>query len=130
MLAGDAHSIESASQPEVTAFNALRKAGKVPGVDFSFQTKMYGGRIEKGGKIIDFLFINPSDLAINIQGIYYHYEQGAPVIQSDVHTRAFMASEGTTLIFIDEDDILDNADYYVREALEYRDHSRLGTRGI
>ena len=44
----------------------------------------------------------------------------------DVIARQQVAGQGTKLIFIDEDDILTDAEYYCREALRYRDHSRLG----
>ena len=40
-----------------------------------------------------------------------------------------MLGAGITVIFIDEDDIMQDPDYYVREALNYRDHSRLGPGG-
>jgi hypothetical protein len=40
--------------------------------------------------------------------------------------RAQLAGEGKQLIFIDEDDLYNDTDYYVLEALRYRDHSRLG----
>ena len=124
--AADPQSKEAGSEPEIAVFNALLRVGKRPGVDFTFQSKLFGGRVEKGGKIIDFDFVDPPDLAINVQGVYYHYEQGQSIVQSDVHTRSFLASEGVTLIFIDEDDALRDSMYYVREALAYRDHSRLG----
>ena len=69
---------------------------------------------------------NPPDLAVNVQGIYYHYEFGVEVKGRDVIARQQVAGQGTKLIFIDEDDILTDAEYYCREALRYRDHSRLG----
>ena len=37
-----------------------------------------------------------------------------------------MAGQGINLIFIDENDVLEDVDYYVREALNYKDHSKLG----
>ena len=43
--------------------------------------------------------------------------------------RAQLAGSGQILIFIDEDDLLEDPVYYVMEALRYRDHSRLGTWG-
>ena len=117
---------DAGSDPEIAVFNALLQLGKRPDRDFIFQSKQFGGRVEKGGRIVDIQFVEPPDLAINVQGVYYHYEKGSAIIQSDVQTRSFLASAGVTLIFIDEDDALTNAKYYVREALEYRDHSRLG----
>ena len=65
-------------------------------------------------------------MGINVQGVYFHYEKGSAIIQSDIQTRAFLAAMGITLIFIDEDDALKDAKFYVREALQGKDHSRLG----
>ena len=85
-----------------------------------------GGRIDKGGLVIDFSFIDPPDLAINIQGVYYHYEQGSVNIAKDLIAREQLASQGVTLIFVDDIDLEQNPEYFIREALNYRDHSRIG----
>ena len=61
-----------------------------------------------------------------MQGVYYHYELGSGIRQNDVLLRQLVASTGKTLIFIDEDDILEDAMYYATEALQFKDHSRLG----
>ena len=113
------------SLPEYLTFTALLKLGKDPGVDFTYQSPLMGGRMTKGGAIIDFEFINPPDLAVNVQGVYYHYEFGVEQKARDIITRAQMAGQGITLVFIDEDDIMQDPEYYVREALNYRDHSRM-----
>jgi len=113
------------SLPEYLAFTALIKLGKDPGVDFTYQTPLMGGRMTKGGAVIDFEFTNPPDLAINIQGVYYHYEFGVEQKARDIITRAQLAGQGVTLVFIDEDDIMQDPEYYVKEALNYRDHSRM-----
>ena len=113
------------SLPEYLAFTALIKLGKDPGVDFTYQSPLMGGRMTKGGAVIDFEFINPPDLAVNVQGVYYHYEFGVEQKARDIITRAQMAGQGITLVFIDEDDIMQDPEYYVREALNYRDHSRM-----
>ena len=85
-----------------------------------------GGRLDKGGLVLDFLFNDPPDLAVNVQGVYYHYEFGVEVRGRDVIAREGAVGQGLTLIFIDEDDLLRDPEYYCREALRYRDHSRLG----
>jgi hypothetical protein len=114
------------SLPEFIVFQALRRLGKQPGVDFIFQSSFFGGRLEKGGLIIDFLFLNPPDLAINVQGEFFHQEKGAPVIARDKMARAQLAGQGIRLIFIDEQDVLSDAEGVVRAALQYRDLSFLG----
>ena len=115
------------SVPEYLVYVSLiTRQGKIEGVDFSYQSPLMGGRLDKGGVVIDFLFNNPPDLAINVQGEYYHYGLGATFMQNDIIIRAQMAGQGINLIFIDESDILEDVDYYVRQALNYRDHSQLG----
>ena len=68
---------------------------------------------------------NPPDLAVNIQGVYYHYEFGIETRGRDVMARQASLGSGLTLIFIDEDDIEKDPEYYCREALRYKDHSRM-----
>jgi hypothetical protein len=117
------------SVPEYIVLQTLIRLGLKPGVDFVYQSPMLGGRIERGGVVIDFLFNNPPDLAINVQGTYYHQEQGIEVIARDRMARAMLAGQGITLVFIDEDDIMREPDRYVRDALRYIDHSFLGGMG-
>ena len=114
------------SVPEFLVYASLIKQGKVEGVDFNYQSALMGGRLDKGGVVLDFIFSDPPDLAINVQGEYYHYGLGATYIQNDIIIRQQMAGQGINLIFIDENDVLEDVDYYVREALNYKDHSRLG----
>ena len=76
--------------------------------------------------MIDFLFTEPPDLAVNVQGVYYHYEFGVEAKARDLVARSALAGQNITLVFIDDDDLLRDAEYYCREALNYQDHSRLG----
>ena len=114
------------SVPEWLTYESLQNAGKIPGQDFTYQSPLLCGRIQKGGVVIDFDFSNPPDLAINVQGVYFHYQFGVETSARDRMARAQLAGEGKQLIFIDEDDLYNDTDYYVLEALRYRDHSRLG----
>ena len=114
------------SVPEWLTYESLQKAGKIAGQDFTYQSPLLGGRISKGGVVIDFDFNNPPDLAINVQGVYFHYQFGVETSARDRMARAQLAGEGKQLIFIDEDDLYNDTDYYVLEALRYKDHSRLG----
>ena len=118
------------SEPEWRCYASLLELGKIPEEDFIYQSSMMGGRMDKGGSVIDFLFRNPPDLGINVQGNYYHYGMGVETATRDILGRIQLASQGIILIFIDEDHLEDNPIYYVREALRYRDHSRLGRRGM
>ena len=114
------------SGPEYLCWQALLKLGLKPDIDFQYQSQLAGGRLDKGGRVIDFLIFNPPNIAINVQGVYYHYEKGAAVRQSDILTRAFLAAEGINLIFIDEDDLIDDARRIVGDALAGIDRSRAG----
>ena len=114
------------SGPEYLAYSTFIELGREPGQDFTYQSPLMGGRLDKGGFVIDFMFTNPPDLAINVQGVYYHYEFGVEAKARDVMARASLAGQNITLIFIDDDDLMSDPRYYCREALNYRDHSRLG----
>ena len=118
------------SKPEWTTYVVLQQLGKVVDEDFTYQSPLMGGRLDKGGVVVDFMFKNPPDLAINVQGNYYHYGMGVETATRDILGRTQLASQGIILVFIDEDHLEDNPIYYVREALRYRDHSRLGSRGL
>jgi len=113
------------SLPEYLVFITLEELGKQAGVDFTFQSQFGGGRLQRGGLVIDFFFSNPPGLAINAQGEYFHYLQGTGTIARDVLTREQLAQEGITLIFIDAEDAERDRHFYVREALQFRDHSKL-----
>ena len=70
--------------PEWNVFQALARLGKKHNIDFVFQSPFMGGRQTRGGLVIDFLFINPPDLAINVQGEFFHQEQ-PPSLETGWH---------------------------------------------
>ena len=114
------------SVPEYIAYKTFEEIGLEAGQDFNYQSPLMGGRMDKGGFVLDFMFSNPPDLAVNVQGVYYHYEFGVEAKARDVMARAALAGQNITLVFIDDDDLMRDPEYYCREALNYRDHSRLG----
>ena len=113
--------------PEMLVFSELVRRGLKPDLDFFFQSSIFGGRMAKGGLVIDFIFENPPGLAINVQGEFWH--RGAVTDARDLLGRAQLAGEGITLIFVDETDLYQDARYFVGEALAFRDHSRQGRGG-
>lgn len=113
------------SLPEFLVFRELERQGLTPGVDFTFQSPFFGGRTQRGGLIVDFLFNNPPDLAISVLGAFFHLRTQA----ADLMQRAQLAGQGITLIFLDENDIYEDVTFVVREALNGVDHSQIG-RGI
>ena len=114
------------SWPEYVAHETLVRLGYRPGLDFHFQSARQGGRAFLGGLVIDFFFHRPPGLAVNVNSRYYHYNRaGSGRIGVDRFQRTQMAGLGYTLIFIDDDDLLKDPEYYVTEALRFRDHSEL-----
>ena len=116
------------SLPEWLFYSSLVSLGYREDEDFTYQSPLAGGRLDKGGAIIDFLFYNPPNLAVNVQGTYYHYELGAETKARDIMVREALAGQGINLIFVDEDDLLQDPVGVTRLALNYRDVSRLGGR--
>ena len=116
------------SRPEWMFYANLIDLGYQPGDDFTYQSPLMGGRLDKGGLIIDFLFFNPPNLAVNVQGVYYHYEMGADNRARDIMARQSLAGQGITLIFVDEDDLEQDPKGVTESALQFRDTSRLGGR--
>lgn len=117
------------SLPEWLVFQELTRRGLQEGLDFTYQSPLLGGRMERGGLIIDFLFSNPPGLAIGVQGEYFHQQQGAQTIARDKMSRAQLAGQGITLIFIDAEDITRDVRFYVGAALNFQDLSFLGRGG-
>jgi len=116
------------SKPEWIFYASLVELGYQPDSDFSYQSPLMGGRLDKGGIVIDFMFNNPPDLAVNVQGVYYHYELGAQTTARDIFARQSLAGMGITLVFVDEDYLEQDPLGTTREALNYQDSSRLGGR--
>ena len=114
------------TEPELAVYIELVRRGFTEGVDFDFQSSLFGGRLFRGGLVVDFIFSNPPDLAISVAGEYWHFGRGVEVRAKDLLARASLTAEGITLIFIEETHALENAEFYVGEALRYIDLSRLG----
>ena len=58
------------SEPEWICYSVLVQIGKIPDQDFTYQSPLMGGRLDKGGAVVAFVFKDPPDLAINVQGNY------------------------------------------------------------
>jgi very-short-patch-repair endonuclease len=67
-------------------------------------------------------------IAIEIQGLYWHYGLGAAKQDSDLERKARIEAFGIQVVGIDEDDALRDPLYYLKEARVGHDHSR-GTMG-
>ena len=90
---------------------------------FDYQSSMMGGRLEKGGVILDF-YLPGYNLGISVMGEYWHLGRGLDVRASDAFQRAQVESMGVTVVNIKESHALANPIHYVNEALHGRDHSK------
>ena len=106
------------SIPEWYIFRALEALK----VDFSYQSSRMGGRLDKGGAILDF-FIPALNLGINVQSTFYHYGRTESVVNDNLQ-RIALEGQGIQMIFIDEEDAIANPIRFTQDALRGIDHSR------
>lgn len=107
--------------PEWAIFWAHGVLGLKEGEDFEYIFKM-----EEAPKGVDF-FERDLNMAIEIQGLYWHYGLGAQKQLSDLERKIRIEALGVTVIFIDEDDAIADPVFFLREARSGIDHSRAGT---
>jgi very-short-patch-repair endonuclease len=112
-----------ATKPEWYVNWGLLRNGKKNGVDFDYRGEVEFLPSLAAKAQLDFTMKDGSQIAIEVQGIHWHYELGFEKIAQDAVRRTELMSSGRTVIQIDEDDALRDPDYYVREALAGRDHS-------
>jgi len=104
------------SEAAYRAFEALIRAGKEPRRDFSYAPRMEGSAA-------DFTFANPPDLAMQVQESFYSHHSGIETRGTDMLAKAQLAGRGITLIMLEHDKLIQDPDWLIREALQYRDHS-------
>lgn len=80
-----------------------------PGLEFDFQSSLFGGRLDKGGLVVDFLLpfhLGPPGLVINVQGYNWHYASSS--LRADaLADKVRLASQGHVVVYVLEDDVLD-----------------------
>jgi len=108
------------SKPEYYVNWALLKLGMKG--KYEYQSPQMGGRPEKGGAVLDFYFPELR-LAINVQSVYYHYRTANQQARGEMQ-RAQLESMGIKVVYVHEVDVLRDPVYYVKEALEGREHPR------
>jgi len=106
------------SDPEYYVYWALEKLK----INFEYQSNMGGGRLQRGGVVIDFLLFDLG-IAINVQSTYWHYARPTQRVNDQIN-RIMVESQGIKLIYIDEEDAKRNPIWYVREAIRGIDHSK------
>lgn len=109
------------STPEYYIYWALMHYGLRDGIDFTYQSPEMGGRLDKGGAIIDF-YIMATEIGINVQSAYWHYSSTTRRA-IEAMQKAQLESYGITMVYIDEEDALVNPVFFTGEALRGIDHS-------
>ena len=111
------------SRPEYWIYRALYRAGFKEGFGpghFIYQAKRFGGRLTRGGAVVDFEVFFPH-VGINVQSKYFH-NRTTRQRAHDRLQRAALEARGLRLEFISEEEAINRPDEAVREALA-------GTRG-
>ena len=103
------------SEPEYRINQALLRTGRKAGIDFIYQNKFFGGRISRGGVIIDFVVQSPR-VGINVQSEFFHLRTSKQRAADRIAREATELS-GLRLEFIDENDARDRPDEALAEAL-------------
>jgi|TARA_S200002703_G_C3624628_1_gene191806 hypothetical protein len=110
------------SRPEYWIYRAIIRTGRLMEAgDFSYQAKQFGGRLTRGGAVVDFIIRSPY-VGINVQSKYFHNR----TTNQRAHDRLQQASleaSGLRVEFIDEEEAINRPDAAVREAIA-------GTRGV
>jgi len=109
------------SQPEYGVWRAIVRTGGVEeNGDFIYQSKFFGGRLTRGGAVVDFIIKSPR-VGINVQSKYFH-NRTTDQRAHDALQRASLEASGLRVEFIQEEEAINSPDEAVREALA-------GTRG-
>ena len=92
----------------------------VEGVDFQFQSSIFGGRVDKGGLVLDFLFPRlhlPEGRVVNVDGFVWHryaIEDRANDVANDVR----LIDQGFDIVHVAEEDVLKRLDYTMSQAVK------------
>ena len=102
------------SDIEYYVWQAILRTGRVEGVDFMFQHRLFGGKVS-GGAVADFLIYAPR-VGINIQSLYYHATTAAQRAHDRMSGENIERS-GLRLAYITEEDAINRPDGAVRDAI-------------
>lgn len=107
-----------ASDIEALVYLWLEGQGYREGIDFSFQSGIFGGRQEAGGQVADFILYTgrASPLVIRVMGEYWHEtpeQQG-----KDDAAKAILQAGGFEVVDVWEKNILESLNYTMEQALK------------
>jgi len=98
---------KQASYPEATVYYELVQRRLQDGVHFDFQSSVLGGRLELGGAVVDFKFLD-RPLALRIMGEYWHPRwQAMGLGLRDEEQRLVLEGLGWTVKDLWESEVLD-----------------------
>ena len=105
------------SYPEYLAWKWLRDKGYKPGVDFQFQSSYFGGRLDLGGLVADFVIdVLTPPLIIRVHGEYWHTLPGRKT--RDFFEKIQLLEHGFEVVDVWEDDLLSKLDFTMSQALK------------
>lgn len=85
------------TRPEYLVFLALEGLGLKEGTDFQYQSSQQGGRMERGGAVLDF-FLPALQLGLNVASLYWHYGRPERVL-NDRLQRESLEGAGIRVIY-------------------------------
>lgn len=113
----------SGTVPEWAIFWALLTLGYEENSSFYYQPSFSQQNVTFF-TTLDF-FLPDEGIGIEIQGEYWHYEQGPDRILKDIQRQQVLAGYDIEVIFIDAEDAETDPIYYAKEAIQGIDHSAL-----
>lgn len=107
-----------ASDIEALVYLWLEGQNYREGIDFSFQSGIFGGRQEAGGQVADFILYTGRayPLVLRVMGKYWHEtpeQQG-----KDDAAKAILESAGFEVVDLKEKHILESLNYMMEQALK------------
>lgn len=103
------------SETEYVVYESLSRLGKSPGTDFMY--------VPRTADRPSFLFYTPMDLAMATLEPLNISSNGTEFRGSNRILKAQLAGDGIKLIFLPHAMLMNDPDWLVEEALQYRDHS-------
>lgn len=103
--------------PEYLVWKWLRDKGYQPGIDFQFQSSFFGGRMDLGGLVADFVIdaLTPP-LVIRVQGDYWHTLPGRRT--RDFYEMIRLQEHGFDVVDVWETDVVNRLNFTMEQALK------------
>ena len=110
------------SPASYVAYEAITRQGKEPQRDFSFIPRTQGRRLGLDIEA-DFVFNNPRGLALHIKESLSTHPRGIETRGTDIMAKSQLAGQGIMMILLDHDKLIQDPDWVIGEALQFREHA-------